>query len=82
MSVLFGTKNGPSRDNMNRDELEGKAEALKGKIKQGAGNLTDDPELHDEGVADEAAGKTQDALGRARRKVGEAIEDVGDAIKK
>ena len=22
MSVLFGTKNGPSRDNMNRDELE------------------------------------------------------------
>ena len=27
---------------MNRDELEGKAEQLKGKIKQAAGDLTDD----------------------------------------
>jgi uncharacterized protein YjbJ (UPF0337 family) len=67
---------------MNRDELEGKAETLKGKIKQTAGNLTNDPDLHDEGVADEAAGKTQDAIGRGRRKVGEAIENIGAAIKK
>lgn len=67
---------------MNRDELEGKAEALKGKIKQAAGDITDDPALHDEGVADEVAGDTQDTLGRARRKVGEVIEDVGEAIKK
>ncbi len=67
---------------MNRDELEGKATAMKGKVKQAAGDLTDDPELHEEGVADEVAGKTQDTIGRARRKVGEAIEDVGEAIKK
>jgi uncharacterized protein YjbJ (UPF0337 family) len=67
---------------MNRDELEGKAEALKGKVKQATGDLTDNPELHDEGVADEVAGKTQDTIGRARRKVGETIEDIGDAIKK
>jgi len=67
---------------MNRDELEGKAEAFKGKVKQAAGDLADDEQLHDEGVADEAAGKTQDLLGRGRRKVGEAIEDVGNAIKK
>ena len=67
---------------MNRDELEGKAEALKGKVKQAAGDLTNDPDLKDEGVVDEAAGKTQDAFGRGRRKVGEAIEDIGDQIKK
>ena len=67
---------------MNRDELEGKAEALKGKVKQATGDLTNNPDLHDEGVADEVAGKTQDTLGRARRKVGEAIKDVGNAIKK
>ncbi len=67
---------------MNRDELEGKATAMKGKVKQAAGDLTNDPELHEEGVADEVAGKTQDTIGRARRKVGEAIEDVGEAIKK
>ena len=67
---------------MNQDELEGKAKALKGKVKQAAGDLTDNQELHDEGVVDEAAGKTQDAFGRGRRKVGEAIKQVGDAIKK
>jgi uncharacterized protein YjbJ (UPF0337 family) len=67
---------------MNRDELEGKAEGLKGKIKQAAGTLTNNPRLHDEGVADEAAGDAQDTVGRVKRKVGEAIEDVGAAIKK
>jgi uncharacterized protein YjbJ (UPF0337 family) len=67
---------------MNRDELEGKAEQVKGKIKQGVGDLTDNERLHDEGVADEVAGEAQDTLGRARRKVGEAVEDLGDKIKR
>jgi uncharacterized protein YjbJ (UPF0337 family) len=67
---------------MNRDEIEGKAEALKGKMKQAAGDLTDDARLHDEGVADEAAGDTQEAVGRGRRKVGEFVEDLGKSIKR
>ena len=67
---------------MNQDELKGKAEALKGKVKQAAGDLTDDPNLHDEGVADEAAGDLQDAYGQAKRKVGEVVENVGKTIKK
>ena len=67
---------------MNRDELEGKTEKVKGKVKQGVGDLTDNERLHDEGVADEAAGEVQDTAGRARRKVGEAINDLGDKIKR
>jgi uncharacterized protein YjbJ (UPF0337 family) len=67
---------------MNRDELAGKAEALKGKIKQAAGNVTNNPNLHDEGVADEVAGHAQDAFGHAKRKVGEVIQDAGKAIKR
>ena len=67
---------------MNRDEVEGKATALKGKVKQAAGDLTNNRDLHDEGVADEAAGNVQDAIGHGRRKVGEAIKDIGNAIKK
>jgi len=67
---------------MNRDELEGKKEQLKGKMKQAAGDLTDDDQLHDEGVADEAAGNVQEGFGRGRRKVGEAIEDIGKTIKR
>jgi uncharacterized protein YjbJ (UPF0337 family) len=67
---------------MNRDELKGKAEKLKGRVKQAAGDLTDDRQLHDEGVVEEAAGEMQDAIGRGRRKVGEAIKDLGNKIKK
>lgn len=67
---------------MNRDELEGKAKSLKGKIKQATADLTSNPHLHDEGVADEVAGETQDAVGRVKRTVGNAIKDVGKAIKK
>ena len=67
---------------MNRDELEGKAEKIKGKVKQGVGDVTDNERLHDEGVADEAEGNVQEGFGRARRKVGEAINDIGDKIKR
>ena len=66
---------------MNRDEVKSKAEALTGKIKQAAGTPTRDPDLHDEGVVDEVAGKTQVAVGRAKRQVGEAIQHVGNVIK-
>ena len=54
---------------MNRDEISGKSEQIKGKLKQAAGDLTDDARLRDEGVADEAAGDVQEGFGRGRRKV-------------
>jgi uncharacterized protein YjbJ (UPF0337 family) len=66
---------------MNRDELNGRVEKAKGKMKQAVGDLTDDERMHDEGVADEAAGNVQEGFGRARRKVGDAIEDIGENIK-
>ena len=46
-----------------QDELKGKLNQVKGKIKQGVGDATDDPQLHDEGVADELAGDVQEVLG-------------------
>jgi uncharacterized protein YjbJ (UPF0337 family) len=67
---------------MNRDELEGKGEQLKGKVKQAAGDVTDDERLHDEGVADEAAGNVQEGFGKGKRKLGEAIEDLGNKLKR
>jgi uncharacterized protein YjbJ (UPF0337 family) len=67
---------------MNRDELKGRTDQAKGKIKQAVGDLTDDERLHDEGVADEASGDVQEGFGRARRKVGEAIEDIGKDVKR
>ena len=67
---------------MNRDEIEGKAEQIKGKVKQAAGDLTDNEELHGEGVADEAAGSVQEGFGTVRRKAGELIEEFGNRIKR
>jgi uncharacterized protein YjbJ (UPF0337 family) len=66
---------------MNRDELKGKTEQVKGRAKQAVGDLTNDEKLHDEGVADEAVGEAQEGFGRARRKVGETIEDIGEKLK-
>jgi uncharacterized protein YjbJ (UPF0337 family) len=66
---------------MNKDELDGKVDRLKGEIKQGVGKLTDDQALHDEGVADEAAGRVEEGFGKARRKVGDALHDVAHKIK-
>ncbi len=38
--------------------------------------------LHDEGVADEAAGTVQEGFGRGKRKLGDAIEDIGEKLKR
>jgi uncharacterized protein YjbJ (UPF0337 family) len=67
---------------MNRDEVKGQAQAVKGKMKQAVGDLTDDKRLHDEGRADEATGEARATVGKARRKVGEAVERLGESIKK
>ena len=67
---------------INKDELDGKAAALKGRVKQGAGDLIDNNRLRDEGAADEAGGEIKEGFGKARRKVGDAIEDAGDTITK
>ena len=66
----------------NHDEVAGKTEQVKGKIKKAVGDLTDNPDLHDEGAADEAAGEVREGFGTAKRKVGEAVKDLGNAIKR
>jgi len=66
---------------MNKDELNGNVDKLKGKLKQVVGDATDDQQLHDEGVVDEAAGTVEAGFGKARRKVGEALHDVAHKIK-
>jgi uncharacterized protein YjbJ (UPF0337 family) len=66
----------------NRDEAKGKANAVTGRVKQAAGDLTNDPDLRGEGEAQEIEGKVQQGFGTVRRKVGEAVKDLGKAIKK
>jgi uncharacterized protein YjbJ (UPF0337 family) len=66
----------------NKDEVEGKADQAKGKVKQAVGDLTDNEDLIAEGEADEVEGKVKDTAGRGVRKVGEAIEDFGKKVKR
>lgn len=66
---------------MNRDELKGKAESLKGRAKQAVGDITDNDRLRNEGVDDEVRGEVQEGFGRARRKIGEKVEEIGERLK-
>ena len=67
---------------MNRDEIEGKKDNVKGRVKEAAGTLTGNEELEKRGADERAKGELQEGFGRARRKVGEAIEDLGEEIKR
>jgi uncharacterized protein YjbJ (UPF0337 family) len=64
----------------NKDEVQGKADQAKGKIKEVVGDLNNDEQLRDEGTADKAAGQVEEAYGKGRRKVGDAIKDLGKKI--
>ncbi|HKB09980.1 MAG TPA: CsbD family protein [Vicinamibacterales bacterium] len=64
----------------NRDEVRGKADQVKGKIKEQIGKAADDEKLRNEGTADKAAGNVEEAFGKGRRKVGETLNDLGDKI--
>ena len=64
----------------NKDEVDGKADQLKGSIKKGVGDLQGDEQLRDEGEADKAAGEVQETFGKGRRKVGDAVKELGDKI--
>ena len=45
------------------------ADKLKGKVKQGAGDLTGNDKLRREGNIDEAAGKAKDAIDKVKDKL-------------
>ncbi len=66
----------------NKDEVKGKTDQFKGRVKESVGTLNGDEKLREEGQDDQVAGKVQESFGTARRKVGEAVQDIGKTIKK
>lgn len=66
----------------NKDEVKGKFDQGKGKLKETIGRGTGDRDLESEGNADQAQGHLREGYGTARRKIGEAIEDAGKKIRK
>jgi uncharacterized protein YjbJ (UPF0337 family) len=49
--------------------MSGEADKVKGRVKQAAGDLTDDKDLKREGKVDEAAGKVKDAVDKVSDKL-------------
>jgi uncharacterized protein YjbJ (UPF0337 family) len=49
-----------------KDQAEGKYHEVKGKIKEMAGELTDNPKLEAEGTSEKMAGKVQKKIGEVK----------------
>ena len=64
----------------NKDEVRGKVDRAKGRVKESVGEMNNDEQLRDEGIEDQAAGDVEEAFGTGRRKVGEAVKDLGKKI--
>ena len=52
---------------------DGTLDNTKGKVKEAAGDLTDDQSLKNEGKVDKASGSLKDAIGNAADKIKEAV---------
>jgi uncharacterized protein YjbJ (UPF0337 family) len=60
--------------------MSGEMDQATGRIKQAAGDLTDDEDLKRDGEKDEAAGKVKETVGKAKDKLDDAIDDVRSKV--
>lgn len=63
---------------MNKDQVNGRAETVKGHIKEAAGKVTGNDRLKAEGQVDQVQGKVQSSVGDAKAKVGDAAKKAID----
>ena len=61
---------------MNKDQVDGRIEQAKGKVKEVAGKATGSDRLKAEGEVDQVAGKTQATVGDAKEKVKKTIDKI------
>ena len=60
--------------------MSGETDKITGRVKQAAGDLTGNEDLHDEGKRDENAGKVKDAVDDASDKVNDAVDSIKDRL--
>jgi uncharacterized protein YjbJ (UPF0337 family) len=53
-----------------QDQAEGTFHKIKGKVKEVAGDLSDNKELEDEGAHEKMAGKVQEKIGQVKKVLG------------
>jgi uncharacterized protein YjbJ (UPF0337 family) len=62
--------------------MGGEVDKAGGRIKQAAGDLTDDKDLKARGKAQNAAGDVKDAGSKASDKVQDAADNIGERMKR
>jgi uncharacterized protein YjbJ (UPF0337 family) len=62
---------------MDKLEVKGRWNEIKGKLKQAYADLTDDDLRHEEGKDDELVGRIQQRLGKSRDEVRKMLKDSG-----
>jgi uncharacterized protein YjbJ (UPF0337 family) len=65
-----------------KEQVTGKLDELKGKAKQEVGEAVDDPSLRASGILDEATGKLKQAYGNLKDAIKTADKDAGSDINK
>ena len=63
---------------MNKDELKGKAENLKGRVKQAVGSLIGDKRTEGEGLLDRVRGAVREKLGKGKSEASRSVSHVDD----
>ena len=61
---------------MDKKNLEGELDRIKGRVKETAGVATGDRELEGEGKLDQVKGKIKDAAGNVRERIKGALDDL------
>ncbi|RZI65777.1 CsbD family protein [Variovorax guangxiensis] len=65
---------------MNKDQVAGRVDQAKGKVKEVAGRATGNESLEAKGVADQASGKVQSTYGDVKEKAKDAIKSGADKL--
>jgi uncharacterized protein YjbJ (UPF0337 family) len=65
---------------MNKDQVAGRADEAKGKLKEVAGKVVGNKKLQGEGIADQAAGKVQGTYGDVKEKAKDALKSDPDKL--
>jgi uncharacterized protein YjbJ (UPF0337 family) len=60
----------------------GSVDDAKGRVKEAAGDLTDNDRLKREGKTDQVAGKVKEKIDDVKEKVEDVVDDVKDKISK
>jgi len=65
---------------MEKEQVTGKVDELKGKVKQGIGKATNNPGLKNEGTVDEVKGKVKQAYGDFKHAVKKTDKAAGSDV--